>query len=628
MKKKTWKKFVGMAAALSLLALAACGSDTEEPAEQPQTPSEQLEVETETEETAGRQKNIPVSNLAADGTFSLDHSTFVQGVTNNGEVLDGGTLNYGIVQGAPFAGILNALWGTTAPDANVRQFFDEPMYQVGADLMMNQDGVATWELAEDGKTFTWRIRDGVYWHDGTQLTARDWVFAFEVLASPDYTGNRFDQQVREVAGIMDFHNGSADEIAGLRIIDELTLEMEYNEASPSLLAGGIWANALPYHLFADIPVGEMQDHPLVRTEPIGFGPFKVNTMVPGESVSFVRNDDYWQGAPVLDEIVASVVNADVVGQEILNGSLDIVNSFPQSFIPNYFDATNVEWIGTPAGSFSYIAFMMGEYADGDIQPYEDHPAQDVHLRRALWQAVDWDEVGRRLFSGLVFNANGILPPAFTNFYDESLRRPEASIEAAKATLEAGGFLDVTGDGFVENPDGSPLVLNFFGTIPGSPAAEAHQLFLIQSWEAAGINVVLNNVEFITLTEMIDNNDPEIDLYNLGWSWGWDPNPGVLFGRGPFNRTGYASEQMDALLEAINGPEAVDPAVRRAAMSAWQEYVLENVVMIPTTHSLFAVPVNDRVQNFDLGSLGAYAGSGGGFWHQVGVSETRGIANGQ
>ena len=615
---------MGMAGALSLLMLAACGAN--ETATQPTDSTAPSDVAADAD---GVSINVPVSNISADGIFYLDHTTFQNAVTNVGEAIEGGVLNVGLVQNDPPAGILSALWATTVPDQFIRQFFDEPMYQVGEDLTMNQEGVATWELLEDGNTFLWTINENAYWSDGMPLTARDWVFTHEVIADPDYTGVRFDVAVRNIVGIEDFHNGDADEIAGLRIIDDRTLEMEFIEITPSLFSGGVWANVLPYHIFRDIRVGEMQESSYIRENAIGFGPFVLESVVPGESWNFVANEHYWQGAPKLDGILVRVIHGDVIGQELRAGNVDIVNAFNASLIPYYFDMDNVEWIGTPAGSYNYLSFNLGFFEDGEVVPREDHPANNIYLRRAIWHAIDFDEVGRRLFSGLSWSANGIVPPSIPFFYADHLERPVASIDVAREVLAAGGFEDIDGDGFVENPDGSPLVLQFYNSTPASDAAEAQQMFFIQSLHAAGINVELNNVEFVTLGQMMHNNEPTIDLFWRGRGLGWDVDPTPRYGRhAAFNFARYTSEELDELLAAINAPEALDPEVRLAAMNAWQEYMLDQAAVIAATHSMLVLPVNNRVHNFDLGSLGAMSGSGGGFWHEVALSADAGLADGQ
>ena len=628
-KQMVWKKFAGVAGALSLLVLAACGQET---AEAPQgdatgngaTTADAPEVE------GALQVNLPVSSVDGEGLFVIDHTTIRNAVTNNADVIDGGILNFVIAQNQPPAGVMSAFFGTAAVDSQIRMFFEEAMYQVGSDLTMNQEGVATWTLSEDGHTFTFTINENARWSDGEPVTARDWQFGFEVLASPDYTGQRFDSIQRNVVGIVDFNEGNADEISGIRVLDDRTLEIEFINATPSLMAGAIWPNALPYHRLGNIPVAELEDHPYIRETPIGFGPFILDSIVPGEQWNFVRNEYYWRGRPVLDGVNVRIVSNDVIAQEIASGTVDIVNGFAASQVPYYLnELTNVEWIGVPAGNYGYISFNLGDFIDGEVIPNDSLVANNVHLRRAIWHAGDWDEIGRRLFSGLTWSADGIIPPALPAFFNSDLERPVASIEAARAELAAGGFIDVDGDGFVEDPDGNPFTLNFFTGSFQSPAQEAHVVFLIQQWTEAGINVELHTPEFNNMLDMLNENSPEIDMVMMAWGLGWDVDPTQRYGRfSSINRARYVSDELDELLAAINTTEAMDINVRRAAMDAWQEYMLENVVVIPTTNSHSLLPVNNRVQNFDLGTIGQWHGAGGGFWYQVGLSSETGIVNGQ
>src|SRR5699024_540733 len=125
---------------------------------------------------------------------------------------------------------------------------------------------------------------------------------------------RFDATVRNVEGIEEYHNGEADEISGIEVIDDKTLEITYKEATPSLLAGGIWSYALPKHIFEDIEVEDMESSDAVRKEPIGFGPYIVDTIVPGESVTYTKNEDYWRGEPNLDTVTVKVIATSTVAQ--------------------------------------------------------------------------------------------------------------------------------------------------------------------------------------------------------------------------------------------------------------------------------------------------------------------------
>ena len=106
------------------------------------------------------------------------------------------------------------------------------------------------------------------------------------------------------------------------------LKITYIESTPSLITGGIWSSVLPKHIFKDIPVEEHDASDAVRKNPIGFGPFKIESIVPGESVVYVKNEDYWRGEPKLDKVILKVINPSVVIQSLEKGEVDYSIDFP------------------------------------------------------------------------------------------------------------------------------------------------------------------------------------------------------------------------------------------------------------------------------------------------------------
>src|SRR5690625_1419151 len=124
----------------------------------------------------------------------------------------------------------------------------------------------------------------------------------------------------------EYHEGEADTISGMEVLNDKQLKITYKSPTPALLAGGIWPYAMPSHIFKDIPVADMPAHDAVRKNPIGIGPFKVESITPGESVVYSKNEDYWQGAPKLDEVVLRVVDPSVVAQELKSGRIDVVDA--------------------------------------------------------------------------------------------------------------------------------------------------------------------------------------------------------------------------------------------------------------------------------------------------------------
>ncbi|WP_246657087.1 ABC transporter substrate-binding protein, partial [Enterococcus faecium] len=101
----------------------------------------------------------------------------------------------------------------------------------------------------DTKKATIKVKDNVKWSDGEDVTADDVIFPYEIIGNKDYTGIRYDDTFRNIVGMEEYHDGSADTISGIKKIDDKTVEIEYKEVNPSMLqsGGGIWTYAAPKH---------------------------------------------------------------------------------------------------------------------------------------------------------------------------------------------------------------------------------------------------------------------------------------------------------------------------------------------------------------------------------------------
>jgi peptide/nickel transport system substrate-binding protein len=610
------------------LALVACdnGDDTEAPADRTEPATE---VPTPPADTEGTEPTEPpTGDLPDDPIIALVPPHIAAMINRSTPFVDvepGGILRYAAVQTDPFAGILHPIWSMSAVDGNdIQPFFLGAMHTIDDDFLLDPNGsgaVETFTISEDGLVIRKYIRDNVYWHDGVQLTARDWQFAYEVLAHADSTTTRFRQQNSDrIVGIEEFHAGEVDYIAGIRIIDDLTIEFEFDRVVP--IFNTVFTHPLPYHIFGDIPVDEMEDSPYVRTAAaIGFGPFIIDVIVPGESITFVRNDNFWAGAPLLDGVELRVVHPEVLGAELEAGNIDVANSFSEANFPYFEHLSNINFLKAPGWAWNAITFRVG-YFDQDagqaaLDP--DAPMSNVDLRRAMWMAIDTDLIADTIFNGLRWAGSTVLPPIHSGFHNPNAQRPPFSMEAAHALLDEAGFA-FDGD-YRTNPDGSPLELQIIWASAGGDATQmAVQQYHITQWRALGLNMLdPREYEFAVFgdlfTTAIDDTDWDIQLN--AWSSGSNPSPSGFFHPSQsFNRSRYTSERMDDLLARIDGEQAaLDPhGYRREVLFEFQEYVLDVAAVIPTQFRFAFIPVNNRVVNFEiLATASPRAG-----WHTVGL----------
>lgn len=606
MRKSSLSKLLLAMMLMLLLVLAACNGG-----------SDDADSESDAGSDAGSDTEENTDEESEEGIYSIDD--FSTDKTSEGEAIDGGTLNFGLVTDTVFEGTLNWNFYSGAPDAEIIGLFDEALLSTDNNFNYTQDGAAEWEVSDDNKTFTFTIRDNVNWHDGEPVTAEDWAYSFEVIGHPDYTGVRYDSTMTNVEGMEAYHNGEAESISGIEVVDEKTLKITFIEANPSLIASGIWPYAMPKHIFEEIPVAEMAESDAVRQNPIGMGPFKVDSIVPGESVTFTANEDYWQGTPKLDGLTLKVVAPETVVQALETGEVDLVDSFPTDQYPDVAETmTNVEFLGQTDLAYTYIGFKLGKW-DGDageVVPNPDAKMADVNLRKAMWHAVDNDAVGKQFYNGLRWNANTLIIPAYPDYHDPSIEAPTYDPDLANQILDEAGYEDVTGDGIRENPDGEELVINF-ASMSGGDTAEPIANYYIQSWEAVGLKVQLLDgrlQEFNTFYDRVEADDPDIDIYQGAWGTGSDVDPSGLYGRNAqFNYTRYASEENDELLAEGASEASLDIAHRQEVYKDWQQLMVDEIPVFPTLYRAVLVPVNNRVTDYSI----QWSWNG---WHEVGVTE--------
>ncbi len=155
MSKAKFSKLLFAMMLVLFLALAACNSGSDDGGGD-SGDNDSSEGNDDSEETEGE-----------DELYSIED--FDSAKTNEGEAMDGGHLNFGLVSDTVFEGTLNYNFYSGAPDAEIIAWFDESLLAVDENYSYTQDGAAEWEVNDDGNVFTFTIRDNVNWHDGELL---------------------------------------------------------------------------------------------------------------------------------------------------------------------------------------------------------------------------------------------------------------------------------------------------------------------------------------------------------------------------------------------------------------------------------------------------------------------------
>ena len=585
---------VGLMLALSVFLAACSGKDDGDAAGEKNKGKDNNDKGTEESED-------PEEVEEGELEFPLDSS-------NESAVIEDGELNYAQVSNTPFEGTLNRVFYSGAPDAEIIDLFDEDLLATDGDYIITNEGAAEYEIGEDNKSITLTIKDGVKWHDGEDVKASDLLYAYQLLGHPDYLEDRYTFTISNVVGMPEYHKGETDEISGIEVSeDEKKITINYEIASPSIMAG-VWSAPVPRHHVGDLMKDEVTMEDIVasdkiRVNPIGLGPYKVTKIVPGESVLFERFDDYWRGKPNLKSIVFKVVNTSSIVKSVKAGDVDVA-VVPADQYLNVKDLGNIELLAKVDLSYTYIGFKLGKWDGKKKENITDPDSKlaDKRVRQAMWHAMDNDVIGEKMYHGLRFPATTLIIPVFESYHDESNPGRGYDPEKANALLDEAGFKDVDGDGIREDADGKEFILNF-ASMEGGEVAEPIAEHYMQNWEAVGIKVELTDGrlhEFNSFYDMVEADDPKIDIYQGAWGTGSDPDPEGLYGRtADFNYTRFTSEENDRLLAEGTSEKSFDLEYRKGIYNEWQELMVEEVPVAPTVYRYALTALNNRVTNYSI-----------------------------
>ena len=383
---------------------------------------------------------------------------------------------------------------------------------------LNLDGSFTLTLAEsvstsdDGLVWTYKIRDGLTWHDGQPLTAEDISFSYNLYKdTPEYP----------------YMNGYyTTYFESITTTDNNEVVLTLTEAIPNIESQLVFLYILPKHVWENEDKLEYEN-----TEMIGSGPFKMAEYVQNEFVRLTANKEHFMTPPKVDEVVFQTFeNQDALVQAIKTGQVDMVTEMPNTAAESLKTEENVELVvGAPlAPGVTDIIFNQ---TDPENCPTEEggicsgHAAlRDRNVRLAMAHATDKQQLIDVILLGLGNPGLTLIPDGLGVWYNDSLQDYEFDVEKANQILDDAGYADTDGDGVREMPDGSEP-LNFRLNWP-SDSINAPRMaeLLSEMWGAIGISLEPQAVDPDALTAQCC---PAFDFDIMIWGWASDPDPSAL-----------------------------------------------------------------------------------------------------
>jgi peptide/nickel transport system substrate-binding protein len=533
-------------------------------------------------------------------------------------------LRVGVGSGGTFPGLFLATHSEDSFDASFNALVNSAIVSYDENNLITNNGIVSFEYNRAENAIVLQMREEIFWHDGAEFTLDDLVFAYEIIAHENYTGVRFEAAnfIPNVRGVSEYRAGAAEKICGLVLSNNArTLHIYYeNPLPPSVLyAGGVWLAPVARHYISPV-VAEfghegIAAHMRSRDELLGFGPFKIETVVPGESVFFVANDDYWQGAPLVDGILVELLPFEMVPAAMRNGDFDIA-AYQTANLPefNLMNPTNYQLYGWPTGATTFLNFRLGGMSAAETDDEgnvigvptvflrdDDHPITNLAIRRALSHAVDRQTVANAIGQGLWIPAPSVLHPYnASEFIDLSLEGFVFDLNFANQILDDAGFTERDADGYRLNLNGEPMTFTYGQH--SNPTHDALVPLNIQNWREIGLRVEMFNGDILDwgfFTDIVIGSEVgPIDIFAMGWALSANPAPhGLWSNTALFNMPRYTSPAFEQILYDINSERAWDEAFLAAAYSRWERAFFEEVPAIPFTWNLDLVAVNNRVANF-------------------------------
>ena len=427
----------------------------------------------------------------------------------------------------------------------------------------------SWEISEDGKTYTFKLRSGVKFHDGSDFNAEAVKFNFDRMLKEDHPFH--DTGPFPLA----FFFSAVEEV---NVIDDLTVEFKLNAPYAPFLSN----LAYPTGLIVSPAAVEEYGEDFGR-HPSGTGAFKFEEWEANAKVVVSRNEDYWDGAAALEAIVyRPITDANTRIAEMLAGGLDIMVEVPPDSLQQFRDNADYTVL-EQAGP--HVWFLILNAKEG--------PFSDKLVRQAANYAIDKKALTENVLQGTADIAAGPTPPAFAWAYDESLDPYPYDPEKAKELLKEAGY--------------SGEALTFYVTEGGSGMLDpvAMGTAIQADLQKVGMKVNIETYEWNTFLDKVNTGlEGKADMAEMAWMTN-DPDtlPYLTLrseafpDKGGFNSGYYSNPKVDELLNAAR--EATDQDERARLYKEMQQIVYEDAPWVFVANWKQNAVTKASVDNFKL-----------------------------
>ena len=522
----------------------------------------------------------------------------------------GGTVKWAIETNSPFTGIFASELAFSKTDIDLALPGNEKLFDIDDNYRINNKGPATLKIDRQNKTVTIEIKKGVKWSDGKQVTAKDMEFAYEILANKATKSQRYTSQLNFIKGMKEYHEGKAKKISVLsmhEVKNGRILNIQNSQLKPGIYNSGngyFTEGAEPYHYLKNVPFSKLESSDKIRKNPLFFGPYRVEKIVRGQSVTWIPNKYYWRGQPKLDKIICQVVNTNSASQSIKSHKFDVANVINDQW-NQVKNTKGTTFIANIPLAYRYIAFRVGKW-DAKTGKNVMNPKSKMNnkaLRQAIAYAMNIEDVNKKYNNGLTFQIPTLIVAQYGDYFDKNVKGFSYNLKKANEILDKAGYKK-KGKWRVQ-PNGKPLKIKFLVQQGNETQEPIYQNYL-QQWHKIGLDISLYSgrlVEFNSYADKVQHDAPGIDMFTGGWSLtsvSSEPSPAYYYSEGaPFNFSRFVTPENTKLLNAIDSQKSFNHQYRVKQFHKWQKYMLDQAYVIPTTNEYTITAVNSKLTGYSV-----------------------------
>ncbi len=485
--------------------------------------------------------------------------------------------------------------------------------------MVTRNGVSTeyeaelakdWEISEDGKKYTFYLREGVQWSDGEEFTADDVIFTFDLISDESIPTSSRD--VMKVDGQFPEYNK----------IDKYTVEFILPTSFAPFL-NNMTAPILPKHkLYSIWQQGEFNNSWGINTDPseiVGTGPFKLADYKNGERVVMEKNQNYWrkdpagESLPYFERWIRIIAESQETESLLFeNGQTHYlsVRGIDYRRMKEQEERSDFELIDAgPTFSTNFLVFNLNPRNPNlEEEPYKYEWFTNLNFRRAVAYAFDKDTMINQALAGQGSKQWSAVSLPNKVYLNEEVKKYPYDLEKAREELEKGGFeWNENGELFDEN--GNRVKFNMV-TNAGNNVRESLINIMASELRELGMEVNTNPIEFNKMVSQL-SDEWNFDTILIGLTGGVEPHQGsnVWMSNGHLHMWNPVQEEpatewekrIDELF--IKGAAAADIEQRKEYYDEFQEIIAEKLPLIYTVTPNSIYAVRESLKNTEITAYG-------------------------